>query len=241
MLKQARRLARPTLAASSPSRPASAKTGLLPKDAPFRRQGRASEETRRYGPHFAGPFALVIDLGERKSPSSTSEFRKAFVEPLSDARTMHGKWRVLARRGWASEKSDLFSILREEYRATRAWLVGVDQSITGRLARMIHERFCCNRGFAALGREASSVRETSFVKRISFRSLALHVSHLLPALHTSRDTPFDGLRASRACRGTLHSLLRFTRNAFSWRFRPSTVLGTLSFVEGPRTVMNHAG
>ncbi len=25
------------------------------------------------------------------------------------------------------------------------------------------------------------------------------------------------------------------------RFRPSTVLGTLSFVEGPRTVMNHAG
>ena len=109
------------------------------------------------------------------------------------------------------------------------------------LARMIHEHFCCNRRSAALGREASSMRETSFVKRISFRSRTLHVSHLLPALHASRDTPFDGLRASRACRGTLHSLLRFTRNAFSWRFRPSTVLGTLSFVEGPRTVMNHAG
>jgi len=92
---------------------------------------------------------------------------------------------------------------------------------------MIHEHFCCNHGFAALGREASSMRETSFVKRISFRSRALHVSHLLPALHASRDT--------------LHSLLRFTRNTFSWRFRPSTVLGTLSFVEGRRTVMNHAG
>jgi len=106
---------------------------------------------------------------------------------------------------------------------------------------MIHEHVCCNRGSAALGREASSMRETSFVKRISFRSRALHVSHLLPALHASRDTPFDGLRASRACRGTLHSLLRFTRNTFSWRCRPSTVLGTLSFVEGRRTVMNFAG
>jgi len=67
------------------------------------------------------------------------------------------------------------------------------------VARMIHERFCCNRRSAVLVREASPMRETSFVKRISFRSRTLHVSRLLPALHASRDT--------------LHSLLRFTRNA----------------------------
>jgi hypothetical protein len=47
----------------------------------------ASEEARRYGPHFVGPFALVIDLGERKSPSSASDFRTTLVEPLSEART----------------------------------------------------------------------------------------------------------------------------------------------------------
>lgn len=33
------------------------------------------------------------------------------VEPLSDARTAHGKSRVLARQGRAEEKSDSFSIL----------------------------------------------------------------------------------------------------------------------------------
>ena len=66
------------------------------------------------------------------------------------------------------------------------------------LARMIHEHVYCNRRFAALS------RETSFVKRISFRSRAFHVSHLLPALHASRDT--------------LHSLLRFTRNTVSGNF-----------------------
>ncbi len=41
MLKKARRPTRPAPAASSPSRPEPAKTGLLPKDAPFRRQGRS--------------------------------------------------------------------------------------------------------------------------------------------------------------------------------------------------------
>jgi hypothetical protein len=67
------------------------------------------------------------------------------------------------------------------------------------LACMIHKRIYCNRGFAALAREASPMRETSFVKRISFRSRTLHVSRLLSALHASRDT--------------LHSLLRLTRIA----------------------------
>ncbi len=48
----------------------------------------ASEEARRYGPHFVGPFAFVIDLGERKSPSSASDFRTTLGEPLSEARTL---------------------------------------------------------------------------------------------------------------------------------------------------------
>ncbi len=30
----------------------------------------ASEEARRYGPHFVWPFACRMDLGERKNPSS---------------------------------------------------------------------------------------------------------------------------------------------------------------------------
>jgi hypothetical protein len=34
-----------------------------------------------------------------------------YVEPLGDARTMHGKRHVSARLGWAGEKSDFFSIL----------------------------------------------------------------------------------------------------------------------------------
>ena len=35
----------------------------------------------------------------------------AYLEGLSEARTMHGKRRVSARRGRAGEKSDFFSIL----------------------------------------------------------------------------------------------------------------------------------
>jgi len=56
-----------------------------------------------------------MDLGERISPSSTSDLRNALfsVELLSEARTLHGKRRVLARRGWAGEKSDFFSFLRK--------------------------------------------------------------------------------------------------------------------------------
>jgi hypothetical protein len=52
----------------------------------------ASEEARRYQPHFVWPFARSMDLGERKIPSSTSE-------PLSEART---------------PLADFFSILVEE-------------------------------------------------------------------------------------------------------------------------------
>jgi hypothetical protein len=34
-----------------------------------------------------------------------------YREDLNDARTKHGKRRVSARRGWAGEESDVFSIL----------------------------------------------------------------------------------------------------------------------------------
>ena len=57
----------------------------------------ASEEARRYQPHFVWPFARRMDLGERKIPSCASE-------PLSDART---------------PLADFFSILLEGRPATR--------------------------------------------------------------------------------------------------------------------------
>jgi hypothetical protein len=63
-----------------------------------------------------GPFALIMDLGERKSPSSASDLRESFwcVEGLNDARTKHGERCVSARPGRAGEKRDFFSILLEE-------------------------------------------------------------------------------------------------------------------------------
>ena len=35
----------------------------------------------------------------------------SYVEPLSEARTLLGRRRVMARLGWAGEKTDFFSIL----------------------------------------------------------------------------------------------------------------------------------
>ena len=64
----------------------------------------ASEDARRYQPHFVWPFACRMDLGERRISSHTSE-------PLSDARTLPGERRVSARKGWAGEKSDFFNTL----------------------------------------------------------------------------------------------------------------------------------
>jgi len=37
----------------------------------------ASEDPRRYPPHFVGPFAIRMDLGERESPYSASGLREA--------------------------------------------------------------------------------------------------------------------------------------------------------------------
>jgi len=59
----------------------------------------ASEEARRYVPHFVWPFTPRMGLGERISPTSVSDLRVLFnVEPMSDART---------------KPADFFSILLE--------------------------------------------------------------------------------------------------------------------------------
>ena len=57
-----------------------------------------------------------MDLGERKNPSSapTSEGLLFNVEDSCELSTPPGEKRVSARRGWAGEKSDFFSILFEE-------------------------------------------------------------------------------------------------------------------------------
>ena len=66
MLKKARLLTRPSLAR---------------RDAPCPKQGRS--ERRRYNRTLCGPFALRMDLGEQKSPSSDSEIREALFRTLS--------------------------------------------------------------------------------------------------------------------------------------------------------------
>ena len=48
----------------SPAQPWRAETRFVPSKA------AASEDPRRYPPHFVEPFARIIDLGERKIPSS---------------------------------------------------------------------------------------------------------------------------------------------------------------------------
>ena len=64
-----------------------------------------------------------MGLGERKSPSCASDLREflQYVEGLNDARTMHGKRRVSARRGWAGEKGDFFSTLLGQQRQPPGW------------------------------------------------------------------------------------------------------------------------
>lgn len=60
-----------------------------------------------------GPFARIMDLGERKNPSSTSPSQNLnqYVEDFDEPRTKLAERRVSARRGWAGEKGGFFSIL----------------------------------------------------------------------------------------------------------------------------------
>ena len=96
MLKKARLLTRPTLAATSPARPDSAKTASSPRDAPYPKQGRSSEADPRFTFHAS-----------------------RFTVPLSEARTMLADFfsilldqRLLRLHGWL-ERSGWISCIRK--------------------------------------------------------------------------------------------------------------------------------
>ena len=107
MLKKARLLTSPTLAVISPSRPKSAKTASLPRDAPCPKQGRS--ERRAEEVHTAlrvgrSPFQWVLANGRALTVFPTSENLFRYVEGLNDART---------------PLADFFSILLESQ--SRCW------------------------------------------------------------------------------------------------------------------------
>ena len=68
MLKKARLLTRP-----APAR----------QDAPFRRQGRSERRGEEVPTALVRPFARIIDLGERESPSGDSDILGAQLYTLS--------------------------------------------------------------------------------------------------------------------------------------------------------------
>jgi hypothetical protein len=70
----------------------------------------ASEGPRRYKPHFVWAVRPRDGSWRTEKLLSDSDFRE-LVEDLNDARTLRGKRRVSARRGWVGEKRDFFSIL----------------------------------------------------------------------------------------------------------------------------------
>ena len=77
-------------------------------------QGRRRVETGG-GTHRTSwgrsPIQWILANGKTPPVLPTSEGFHYNIEDLNDARTPHGKRRVLARRGWVGEKSDFFSIL----------------------------------------------------------------------------------------------------------------------------------
>ena len=96
------------------------KAGLLThptrarRDAPCPKQGRSErsgEEVHTALRVGRSPLQWVLANGKVPTVLPTSEELLFNVEPLSEARTMHGKRRVSARLGGAGEKSDFFSIL----------------------------------------------------------------------------------------------------------------------------------
>ena len=107
MLKKARRLTRATLAVISPSHPESAKTDSSPWDAPCSKQGRSKRRSGRGTDRTSwgrSPMSWILANGKPPPAFPPS------VEGLRDARTLPGERLVSARRGWAGEMSDSFSI-----------------------------------------------------------------------------------------------------------------------------------
>ena len=104
---QPRRLLHPPTL-SPPRQPLYPRTRLAPIKA------AASEEARRYVPRFVWAVRPCNGSWRTEKPPRvfpTSEKLLFDVEPLSEARTPHGRKRVSARWGGAGEKSDFFSIL----------------------------------------------------------------------------------------------------------------------------------
>jgi hypothetical protein len=144
----------------SPARPESAKTASSPWDAPCPKQGRSER------PKMILPSLLVyVDYdGSNESPTACVE-----CGPSNSLDLSLGEWSRLPftarieraqfhRARSASTKgtwplppmlADFFSILLELRRilACGCWPLKAKRGT--HLARIIHERFCCNRGFAA--------------------------------------------------------------------------------------------
>ena len=59
------------------------------------------------------PIQWILANGKTPPALPTSENLIRYVEDFDEPRTTHGNRRVSARRGWAGEKSDFFSILLE--------------------------------------------------------------------------------------------------------------------------------
>ena len=56
-------------------------------------------------------FKKAVQQG--RSERKAEAYSVRYVEALSEARTLHGKRRVSAHRGWVGEKIDFFNILLE--------------------------------------------------------------------------------------------------------------------------------
>src|SRR6266849_5418531 len=69
------------------------------------------------GPHVWGHGRNTLQDAQKVRPARPQRVKdrgvpSGYVEGLNDARMLHGKGRVLARLGWAGEKSDFFSFLQ---------------------------------------------------------------------------------------------------------------------------------
>ena len=78
--------------------------------------GLVVQLVRIFGSCSSGSGMRRSNLDGRRETFASSRgggeaYALGYVESLNDARTLHGKRRVSARRGWAGEKSDFFSIL----------------------------------------------------------------------------------------------------------------------------------
>jgi len=79
MLKKARLLTRPILAATSPARPESAETASSPKYAPCPKQGRSSAADPRFTFHVS-PFTVL----ENEAKTPLADFFRILLEEVSD-------------------------------------------------------------------------------------------------------------------------------------------------------------